>query len=475
MQRNDSDRAPTEPERIPTVAIVGRPNVGKSTVFNRLIRKRKAITLNEPGITRDPISHEVEWDDRKIVLVDTGGLGGEQQIALAEAVHNHTLRSLEDADLIVALFDARAGLSPLDRDTIELLTRTKRPVLYAANKADGRRDEENALEFCALGIDPPLTLSAEHGSGLSTLKTAILEALEAAAAWETNESRKQAEAIRTDDTDELTPTDKRVPAIAIIGRPNVGKSSLLNLVAGSELSLVHDQPGTTRDVVDTSVEVNGQRYLLLDTAGIRRPARIDEEIEGLSVGRSIDALRRAHVALLLIEPTELMTDQDARIAQLALREGRALVIVVNKMDLADGARPNDLTDEIFRRYPTLRFALTGFMSVSEQEGISECFQLIDQASVAHSLEVQTAMLNQILATCIERRDPPVISGGRLKLFYAAQTATRPPTFGVFVNRVHIPEAYQRFVERMFREALPLAGTPVRIRYKRRDSHGPDRA
>jgi len=473
--------------RVATVAIVGRPNVGKSTLFNRLIRKRKAITLDTPGVTRDPIAAEVEWDGHRIRLVDTGGLGGEADIALADRVHEHTVRSVSGADLIVVLLDARSGVSPLDRDTVDLVAKLDVPALYVANKTDGVEQDDALVQFCELGIDLPIGVSAEHDLGLGDLRAAIVAAVEKtcgpAPAVEGEEHGDSAVLGDDEEREDSAPhedgegrgDDARPCRVAIVGRPNVGKSSLLNAVAGRQLALVDATPGTTRDVVDLMIEREGREYLLIDTAGIRRPSRVDRGIERLSVGRSMEAIERSDVAVLLVEPTEGLTDQDARIAHLAWDEGRALVIMMNKVDLLDLAASDvsleDIRTETRRRYPTLAVVPMGFMSLAQGRGVSECFRMVDRAHAAHDTRVQTADLNRILADALERKEPPVISGGRLRLFYAAQTATRPPTFTIFVNRETVPRAYTRFLERCFREALPLEGTPIRIRYRKRASHG----
>ncbi len=442
----------------PTVVIVGRPNVGKSTLFNRLIGRRRAITLDTPGVTRDPVTETVVWNDRCLRLVDTGGLGGEDVIDLAERVHDHTLKTIGGADAAVVVFDVRAGAGPLDRDTVETVQRCGIPVLYVANKADGPTQDAAAVEFCRLGIEPPLAVSAEHGIGLSELKQAILDL------FPSGEEAPE----KIEDTD--TPV-----RVALVGRPNVGKSSLLNLVAGRELALVDDRPGTTRDVVDTLIERGGSRYLIVDTAGMRRPSRVGTGIERLSVSRSVAAIRRAEVVVVMIEPEEGMTDQDARIARLAWDEGRAMVIAVNKIDrLAADSERAAFAAETVRRYPTLAPVPIVFLSVVRNIGIDECFAAIDRAVTAHRIEIRTPDVNRIVAAAAERRQPPVVAGRRLHLLYAAQTARRPPTITLFVNRSNVPNDYARFLERCFREALPLDGTPLRLRFSRRDSHGPQR-
>jgi len=456
---------------ISTVAIVGRPNVGKSTLFNRLVGRRRSITLDTPGVTRDPITVEVAWEGHRLRLVDTGGLGGETEIALADRVHEHTLRSVGDADLIVVVFDARAGVSPLDREMLELLQRTGRPILHVANKCDGPRQEEAAADFCSLGIDTPLAVSAEHGLGVGDLKATILAALPGTPSEEAPDLDANDTDILPDEGEEEG-TATAECRIAIVGRPNVGKSSLLNAVAGKDVSLVDASPGTTRDVVDTTIERGERRYVLLDTAGMRRPSRIEEGVERLSVGRSVDAIRRCDVALLLVEPNEGMTDQEARIAQVVLKEGRALVVALNKSDLL--ARPltrAELRERLLGRYPTLGVAETEAISARTGQGIDKLFRAIDRAFRANALRVQTPALNRVVQSILEQREPPILGRGRLRVFYAAQTGTRPPAFTFFVNREAVPTEYQRFLEGNLREAFPLRGTPIRLHFRRRPSHG----
>jgi GTP-binding protein len=455
----------------PTVAIVGRPNVGKSTLFNRLVGRRRSITLDTPGVTRDPITAEVEWDGRPLRVVDTGGLGGETEIALADRVHDHTLHSVGHADLIVAVFDARAGVNPLDRETVELLQRTGVPILYVANKCDGPRQEEAVADFCSLGIDPPLAVSAEHGAGIGELRERILAALPAAS---DASAAGEDEHLECEEGGEDEGDRESAPCrIAIVGRPNVGKSSLLNAVAGKQLSLVDASPGTTRDVVDTAIERADRRYVLLDTAGMRRPSRVSEGIERLSVGRSVDAIRRCDVALLLVEPEEGMTDQEARIAQVVLKEGRALVVALNKSDLLTRqSTREELRERLLGRYPTLGVAEVEAISARTGQGIDKLFRAIDRAFRAHAIRVQTPALNRVVQSILEQREPPVLGRGRLRLFYAAQTGSRPPAFTFFVNREAVPTEYQRFIEGNLRAAFPLRGTPIRLRFRRRPSHGP---
>ncbi len=477
-------------EGLPRVAIVGRPNVGKSTLFNRLAGWRKAITLNTPGVTRDPIVEPVEWDGNRLALVDTGGLGGESQITLADAVHAHTLAAVEQADLLVVLFDTRAGVSPLDAETVEIVSRSRTPAIYVANKAESPETEDASIGFCELGIDPPLTISAEHGLGIFDLKRAIVNALnelglnvraEAGDPGRGPVSDKvghevDAEELADDDDDDPVdesafPTADGLCSVALVGRPNVGKSSFLNLVAGRALSLVDAAPGTTRDVVDINITRGGREYVLLDTAGLRRPSNVERGIEKISARRSLDAVERADVVVLMIEPEELMTDQDARIARTAWENGKAVVIMVNKTDLISRRTSREAVIASLRAdYASLSSVPIGFMSVVKEEGINRCFSAIDAAFAAYNRRFVTSDLNRILDLAAERKQPPIVSGGRMRMFYATQVRVRPPTIRIYTNRTKIPVHYHRYLENRIREAVDLEGSPLRILFKRRASH-----
>lgn len=441
------------------VAILGRPNVGKSTLFNRLLGRRRAITLDTPGITRDPLAEPVVWDDTPLIIIDTGGLRGEAEIALADKVHDHTVAALKTADIAVVVFDIRAGISPTDRETVDLVQRSGVVPLWIANKADSAASEDGLLEFCELGIDPPMPVSAEHNHGIGELKARILEMIEELPPAAPAHFR------------EFEQMDSRACRVALVGRPNVGKSSFLNRLAGAELSLVDDTPGTTRDVVDTTVIHEGKRYLFLDTAGLRRPSKVERGVEKISVHRTLDAVDLANVVVLMLEPVEGMTDQDARIARRAWTEGRALIVAVNKMDLPEAGGIDRLRRRIADDYPTLAGLEVVALSVLTGRGIEDCFAAIDTAHRAHEIQISTADVNRVLALATERKEPPVLGRGRLKMLYATQTAVRPPTITIFANREAVPTAYTRFLERCFRESFPLAGTPLRIRFKRRESHG----
>lgn len=436
----------------------------------------------------------LEWGDLTMDLVDTGGLRGEADIALADRVHEHTVAAIAISDVLIVLFDAKTGLNPLDGETVELVTRSGLPAIYVANKAEGRAGEETALEFCALGIDVPIVLSAEHGQGISELreeveKAARLVAEARAAAMpepdprdllspedqEFGEDEEEIEAghhesNRVRDEDEDVPL-VRPCRVALVGRPNVGKSSFLNLLAGQMLSLVDNRPGTTRDVVDTEIVRGGRNYVLLDTAGMRRPSRVEEGVERISVRRSLEAIERADVVVVIVEPEEGVTDQDARIARHAWVEGRALILLVNKSDLATEAQMTRVENNLREVYPTMWPVPVGRLSVLKGRGVDEAFTLIDQAFASHNRRLRTPEVNRVIAETVKRREPPVLGRGRVKFFYGTQTAVRPPSISIFTNRAELPEDYQRFLERNFREEYDFTGTPLRLRFVRRDSHG----
>jgi GTP-binding protein len=368
-------------------------------------------------------------------------------------------------------------VSPLDRETVDLVARSGLPALYVANKGEGRAGEDGALEFCTLGIDVPMVISAEHGQGISELRHAVADA--AIAVYDAREgegiaavlhdSEMPPEAMDEGPMHEM-PTLLRPCRVAFVGRPNVGKSSFLNLLAGEMLSLVDNKPGTTRDVVDTEIERDGRRYVLLDTAGMRRPSRVEEGVERISVRRALEAIDRADVVVLIVEPEEGVTDQDARIARRAWDEGRALVMLVNKIDLASEAQIARIEQLIRDEYPTLSPVPVGRLSVKKERGVDEAFALIDRAFASHNRRLTTPEVNRVLGEAAKRREPPIIARGRVKLLYGTQTGVRPPTISIFTNRVEVPEEYVRFLERCFREEEDFTGSPLRVRLVRRDSH-----
>ena len=435
--------------RLPVVAIVGRPNVGKSTLFNRLIGSRRALVRDTPGVTRDRIHGTCEFGGWRATVVDTGGLDPTSDEPLAAQVRKQVLAAIAEADALVLVVDGREGLTPLDEDVARLLRRVAKPVVVAVNKVDAKGHEAAAAEVYGLGMEPVLLVSAEHGRGVAEL----IEALAA-----------RLPAPPTGVADEAGPL-----RIAVVGRPNVGKSSLVNAIAGQDRVVVHTEPGTTRDAVDTLVTVEGRSYVLVDTAGLRRKGRTEGALDKLSAVMARRSLERADLALVVLDASEGVTMQDARIAGYAEAAGRAVVLVVNKWDLVGTAdRAPELVRALRERLPFLAHAPVVFTSARAGKGLRELFETIDRVAQDYAKEISTGELNRVLTAAVERRPPAGVHGKTLKIFYGTQTGTRPPTFLLFVNdpaALHF--SYERYLVSALRERFGLAGCAVRLRLRRR--------
>jgi len=433
----------------PFIAIVGRPNVGKSTLFNRLVGYNKAIVDDLPGVTRDRIYAEVDIAGRAVTLIDTGGFEPEQEKGLPAQIRAQTLVALEEADLTVLMLDGKSGLSPHDRELADILRRSGRPFLVAVNKIDGPEKEDDAGEFYALGVEPILSLSAAHGYGIRDFTQAILEMLP---------------------PEDEEPEKEDLIRVAVIGRPNVGKSSLINKLIGRERSLVSPTPGTTRDPVDTELTRQNRHYLFVDTAGIRRKGRTDFGIEKYAVIRALRAMERCDVALLLIDAEEGITDQDAHVAGYAIKRGRGLILIFNKWDLIEDkhAHQKKIKAQIELKLRFLTYV--PYVTTSALTGLrlERIFSLVDQVFAQYSSRASTSQVNQVLERAVESHAPPYIGKNRLKFFYATQNATRPPTFIVFTNRpdkVHF--SYERYLSNVFRDAFGLDKIPIKLHFKPR--------
>jgi GTP-binding protein len=435
--------------RLPVVGIVGRPNVGKSTLFNRLIGSRKAIVRDTPGVTRDRIHGVTEFGGWRATVIDTGGLDPGSDEPLTAQVRKQVLAAIAEADALVFVVDGREGLTALDQDVARLLRRVAKPVLVAVNKVDAKGQEAAAAEAYGLGMDPVLTVSAEHGRGVPELIEALAMRLPAPPSGETEEAGP----LR----------------IAVVGRPNVGKSSLVNAIAGQDRVVVHAEPGTTRDAVDTRVTVEGRPYILVDTAGLRRKGRTEGALDKLSAVMARRSLERADLALVVLDGSEGVTTQDARIAGYAEAAGRAVVFVVNKWDLVGKAdRAPELVRTLRERLPFLGHAPVVFTSARAGKGLRELFETIDRVALDYGKQVSTGELNRALTAAVERRPPAGFHGKTLKIFYGTQTATRPPTFLLFVNdpaALHF--SYERYLVGALRERFGFAGCAVRLRLRRR--------
>jgi GTP-binding protein len=431
----------------PVIAIVGRPNVGKSTLFNRLSRSRGALVDDRPGVTRDRLYATIRYGDAQCTLVDTAGFDDRVGTALSEKMKAQVARAVGEADRIIFMVDGRQGPAPGDDDIADILRRSRKPVLLAVNKIDGPEHDQRCFEFYRYGLEPVLPLSAAHGYGLKSIMSEILKDLPAP----------------TRERDE----DAQV-RIAVVGKPNAGKSSLINRILGTERLLVSEQPGTTRDAVDTFFTWKGKGYLLIDTAGIRKKARIKEKIEKFSVIKALDSLKRCHVAVILIDASEGVSEQDARICGYAFELGRGVILAVNKWDLVkrDEQRKRQLNDAIARQLQFVSFAPRVNVSALTGERVMKVLENIDLLYQQYTSRVPTPLVNKAIKQIIEKHPPPRAGRVRLKFYYATQTATRPPTFVLFVNRpdmVHF--SYQRFLVNQFKTHFSLALSPVRVLLK----------
>jgi GTP-binding protein len=432
------------------VAIVGRPNVGKSTLFNRLTGTRKAIVRDTPGVTRDRLHGTCEFGGWRATVIDTGGLDPTSDEPLTAQVRKQVLAAIAEADALVFVVDGREGLTPFDQEVARLLRRVSKPVVVAVNKVDAKGREAAASEVYSLGMDPVVLVSAEHGRGVAELIEALAARLPAASGGA--------------DAEETGPL-----RIAVVGRPNVGKSSLVNAIAGQERVVVHAEPGTTRDAVDTLVTVEGRPYMIVDTAGLRRKGRTEGALDKLSAVMARRSLERADLALVVLDAAEGVTTQDARIAGYAEAAGRAVVLVVNKWDLVGTAdRAPDLVRALRERLPFLAHAPVVFTSARAGTGLRQLFETIDRVALDYAKEISTGELNRVLTAAMERRPPQGVHGKTLKVFYATQTGTRPPTFLLFVNdpaALHF--SYERYLVSALRERFGLAGCALRLRLRRR--------
>lgn len=460
--RGDTAPLPRAEEavRLPVVALVGRPNTGKSTLFNRLTRTRRALVASTPGVTRDRNVAVATYGGARFLLIDTGGFEADEHEELGRAVRNQAVLAAEEADAVVVVVDGRAGLNALDTFLMERMRALAKPLFVAVNKIDSGRQEHAAADFFALGSDRLYPISAEHGIDVDGLMDAVVAALP-------RRDADDGEAAATVEGEAAAPPT----AVAIIGRPNVGKSSLVNRIAGYERAIVTDIPGTTRDPLDTAVAHDGRDYVFVDTAGIRRRPRVSEHIERASVVRAFRAVERAEVAVLVIDGAAGMAEQDARIAGYAWERGRALVILVNKWDaVPDESRDaKAFSSEIDRRFPSLVDVPRLFLSARTGRGVEKIWAAIDAVARAHRARLPTPALNDVLQQSVRRQEPPLVGGRRPRLLYATQVATAPPTIILFGSpAARIAASYQRYLLNQFRAAFDLHGTPVRLVFRARE-------
>ena len=469
----------------PLVAIVGRPNVGKSTLFNRLVGGRPALVHDTPGLTRDRRYGECDYFGAEMRVVDTGGLDPEAtRDVIGAGIHRQALRAIGEADALVLVVDGRAGLSAIDQELAGQLRATGKPVFLAVNKIDHPTRDDLVHDFHALGLGPPYPVSAAHGRGIDPLLEAI-----AAAVGARRPEAAAAEAAPEDPWDVLTAEpdeppehgdgdagdaweDARPLRVAFVGRPNAGKSSLTNRLLGEERSLVHDVPGTTTDPVDTAFSIGGRDYVLVDTAGIRRKAKIEADIEKLAVTMALSQIERADVVVLVIDAALGPAEQDARIAGMIEQAGRGLVIALNKSDLVAGeaarARLRELTSDTFH---FLVWAPSVMLSAQRGDGVDRLLDAVDKVAREHVRRIPTAQLNRFFAEVIEEMPPPLHHGRAVRIHYLTQATARPPTFVLWANTPEgLAPSYKRFLANRLRQRYGFRGTPIRIAVKAR----PDR-
>jgi len=437
-----------------TIAIIGRPNVGKSTLFNRLVGQKLALVDDLPGVTRDRREGEARLGDLEFTIIDTAGLDEGAKGSLTARMQEQTETAIKLADALFFVVDARAGLTPNDHSFADFARRANKPVLLLANKSEGKHGEAGAMEAYALGLGEPIQISAEHGEGLGELYDALRELVP-----------PTAEAEETDEDEDEEGLPQRPIRVAIVGRPNAGKSTLINRLLGEERLLTSPEAGTTRDSIAVEIDWKGRAFRVFDTAGLRRRSRIEEKLEKLSVADALRAVRFAEVVVLMMDSQHRFEEQDLRIADLVEREGRALVIGVNKWDLMDGkpGQISALRGEVDHLLPQVRgvpvVAVSGLMG----DGIDRLMEAIVQAYAVWNKRVPTAALNRWFEQAVDANPPPAVSGRRLKLNYITQTKARPPSFVLFCSRADaVPQSYLRYLTNSLREGFDLPGTPVRI-------------
>jgi len=432
---------------LPVIALIGRPNVGKSTLFNRLTRSRDALVADYPGLTRDRKYGFGKLGPIPYLVIDTGGVAGGEE-GIEEAMVEQTVKALQEADVAIIMVDGRSGITPADQHVADLARRHARKTWLAVNKSEGMESTTANADFYGLGLGDPIAVSATHGDRISALMDDILEPFAA-----------EEEAPEADDERELR--------IAVIGRPNVGKSTLINRLLGEERMVVFDMPGTTRDTVEVPFERNDRKYMLIDTAGIRRKARVSEAIEKFSIVKALQAIEKAHVVIAVLDAQEGVTEQDVSLLGLVLERGRALVVVTNKWDGLSAEQRKKVRDDLERRLPFLDFAERITISALHGTAVGDLLPAVERAYSAATRDLSTTELTRELEAAIMEHPTPLVRGRRVKLRYAHQGGRNPPVIVIHGNQTDkLPEAYHRYLINRFRKAFKLKGTPVRLSFKK---------
>ncbi|MFT8313556.1 MAG: ribosome biogenesis GTPase Der [Clostridium sp.] len=433
----------------PIVAIVGRPNVGKSTLFNKLAGKRISIVEDTPGVTRDRIYAEAEWLSNLFTIIDTGGIEPESSDIIVAQMRRQAQMAIETADVIVFIVDGKQGLTDADNEVALMLRKSKKPIVLVVNKIDKLADEQNSFEFYNLGIGEPIAISASQGLGLGDMLDKIVEHFK--------------EIDNIDEENEYT-------KIAVVGRPNVGKSSLINKLLGEDRVIVSDIPGTTRDAVDSYLETEEGKFILIDTAGLRRKSKVKEEIERYSVIRTLAAIERADVCILILDATEQLSDQDEKIIGYAHELNKAIMVLVNKWDLIE---KDDKTMNLFKKniqYKLSFMAYAQYLFISAKTGqrVNKVLEEVKKCYDNYSRRISTGVLNDVVSKAVLMKEPPVVALKRLKIYYVTQVAIKPPTFIFFVNDTEaIHFSYERYLENKLRESFDFRGTGIKVIFRER--------
>ncbi|WP_455544215.1 ribosome biogenesis GTPase Der [Intestinibacter sp.] len=434
----------------PIVAVVGRPNVGKSTLFNKLAGKRISIVEDTPGVTRDRIFAEVEWLNKYFTLIDTGGIEEDNGDVILSQMRNQAMLAVDMAHIIIFVVDGKAGLTAADKEIAQILRKTNKPVLVAVNKIDSINQMDNIYDFYELGLDNVYAISSANSMGLGDLLDEVVENFP--------------KGLNTE-------YDEDIIRVAITGKPNAGKSSILNNILGENRVIVSPIAGTTRDAIDTYFERDGQQYLLIDTAGIRRKSKVYERVEKFSVIRSMSAVERADVVLIVIDATEGVTEQDTKVAGIAHDEGKGCIFIVNKWDLIekDNKTLGNYTKEIREKFPFMMYAPVLFVSALTNQRMNKILETVNYVASEHAKRVSTSALNDVIGEAVMLNQPPSDKGKRLKIYYGSQTGTKPPKFTLFINDKKLTHfSYQRYLENKIRENFGFEGTSVQFEYREKN-------